>query len=89
MSSIVSIAQEYNSAHLDPAERISKDGYRFNIDSNLWVLNKDKNISFTKDVLSIEKKVTRWIEKDVIYLCGRAIGSSCIQYVLFVSKIVT
>ena len=37
-------------------ERISKDGYSFNQDSNLWILNKDFQISFQPDVLGIDPK---------------------------------
>lgn len=84
MSSIVSIAQEYNSAHLDPAERISKDGYRFNINSNLWILNKDKNISFTKDVLSIEKKLLDGLRKTLsIYAEEQSAAHASNMYYLF------
>lgn len=84
MSSIVSIAQEYNSAHFGPAERVSKDGYSFNIHSNHWALNKDKNILFTKDVLSIEKKLLDGLRKTLsIYAEEQSASHASNMYYLF------
>ncbi|WP_324017806.1 site-specific integrase [Aeromonas hydrophila] len=53
MSSIISITQEKSPAHFGSAERISKDGYSFNFNADIWTLNKDVRIVFMPEVLSM------------------------------------
>lgn len=84
MSSITAIAQENPSFHLAPAERISKDGYSFNIQSNHWRLNKDRSITFTKDVLSIETKLLDGLRKTLsIYAEEQSAAHTSNMYQLF------
>ena len=84
MSSITAVAQENHSVHLEPAERISKDGYSFNIHSNHWTLNKDRSIVFTKDVLSMEAKLIDGLRKTLsIYAEEQSAAHASNMYYLF------
>ena len=38
---------------------VSKDGYSFDRNSNLWILNKDVTISFQAEILALDEKVLR------------------------------
>lgn len=55
-----SIAPE---AHL----RVSKDGYSFDINSNLWTLNKDTTISFQNDILNLDPITLEGFRKTLAY----------------------
>jgi len=78
------MAQENHSVRLEPAERISKDGYSFNIHSNHWTLNKDRSIVFTKDVLSMEAKLIDGLRKTLsIYAEEQSAAHASNMYYLF------
>jgi len=59
MMNDTSIIKEESFEKASNKYKSSKDGYLFDPESNLWILNKDVQISFQKDVLSIEIQVLK------------------------------
>lgn len=44
-------------------QRISRDGYSFDVESDVWILNKDLRITFQHDVLEIETRTLNGFRK--------------------------
>jgi integrase len=64
MSNLVHIeSQAVVSSRAVTGERVSKDGYSFNIDANTWRLSKSTTISFQAEVLALEPKLLSGFRK--------------------------
>ncbi len=59
----LALFERHNSTHFQTVGQVSKDGYSFDMNSNLWTLNKDVNISFQPDVLALPSKLLESFRK--------------------------
>ncbi|MEZ9286886.1 site-specific integrase [Vibrio lentus] len=57
------VSQTASFPKMGTGERVSKDGYNFNINADIWNLNKEVSISFQKEVLALEPQLLEGFRK--------------------------
>lgn len=69
---------------LNSSYRISRDGYTFNTNSNVWILNKETKISFQPDVLAIKPKTLKGFKRTLArYAEEYSVGHTSNMYLRF------